>query len=961
MEEKVKKSAIYRLEASTWELKRSQQRNKIVDNPLSLVRLRQRVHDTLLAQSQKQPKPTLSRKKRDFYQMKHRALLDQFRKELSHLSLLLSDGQSFIQQYYLIKYSMEMKQIVSFYSYELYLNTVYYKLYIRLNGYPKTLIDVLHDHTAPSHQSSQQIRNRHSEYLWKIFTNSIHIISGKYPQYHVEISENILEYDLFTQYLLLQYIEILFTKESHLTPAPHHHSSSSSSPPSVPVDHKNVICQYFLFSLRILQRLDELLRDYYDREDSSRQHQSSLSNLSHDTHSATLDLHLLVKDPKEEEPVSIDMISILLTQCYHTLRVLLMSKYQFRKNRTFPSLEYLKYNTEICEIFTRWIGIIAWNRQHPTGSRGRTGVSTAGGEAGRENEYSFPLAHGYTSFINHLLCDVFISSKCLLQIFVLDSNVTTIKRGLYSKDYGNAYQLLSNPFVESLESLSKIVLTNLSCYSEITRRISIGDIRVMESIQEEYVACLSCLTVIFSMGYLTNSLFDLLQLAKRIAMDFRSSMRIQSVWLQTLLSAILCLNITCTSSSDSAGNENAINLITARITEAKLLDLRNKINSKRNQPQQQSQPQSQSDEMTSSSSPAPPQSALESLPLTDQYYIFFGSLIHDLVRLLAYHITSPSIQHTGLLIIRLILRCPYLSKKEIEIFLEGNPLTQQEINEQKKLLKKELKDKFKATSTSTAKERVVIGGTTSEAAGGGTSGGENTHDGGEKLVDMNALLDVVDDDEISIESITEWKEKTWDDDNILLDDEEEQMLINDLGCTHHQIISHGQSGHGGLYYHSIPAATTATAAHNSSNKYDIIKKKKKAEAPTAGTGGGDGDGDGSHHTKSPETDSNSGGGAGGGNGVDKSHQFLYRTLQELTLSDLLKLVGESNMQSKETMEQWLLLVYHIANGTPLARQTLVNSYVDESLQKLLSIQVNDYYMIALCEMSLQILQHHDAD
>jgi hypothetical protein len=794
--------------------------------------------------------------------------------EKAGLDMMRQDGQSLMVHFYANKWKLLTEEIFHLSSFESSLNSHFHKQYLRLTGYPRSLIDVLHERPSTD-QGDQQ-----AEYIWKIQTNLVSILSGKkHTLQTISLPEDLSHCPLPTLLILLQYTETIFSKDFNSV-----------------MKIKELIGDYFLFCHRILQRLDILISTHHELGGGWDDH------TGHSTH--------------------LTMISILLTQCFRTMRVILTNDCPYRKNRSYPPTEYLKYNTEICDIFIRWIDIITWNRQHPH----PTATTTTAISSSSSSTYSsLLLAKGYAHFSNHLICDLFICSKCVLHLLLSDSCVTTLKHGLYSKSFGYSYQVLVDKLIRSLIPLSQILLTNLSSFSDITRRVSIGDIRLMESIQAEYVACLTCVSVIFTMGSLNHSLLQLLHSAQKIALDFRASMSVQTVWFQTLLSAILCLNMIC--GEGGSGTSNDVNLVTNRITEAKLLDLRNKISSKRDKGSGEGGGR---DETSSSS-------ALNSLPLTDQYYIFFGSTIQSLVKLLAHHISSPSIQHIGLLIIRLILRCPFMSKKEIEIFLEGNPLTQQEMNDQKKLMAKELKDRYKSTSSMVQKERVVIPFT----------GEEGENNGAETLVDVNALLEGQsgggeDDDEISLESISDWKEKTWSDDNVLLDDDEDQLLVNDLGATHEQVLAHGQGGHGGLYYRPAPQYTDNIV----SNKYDI-KKKTKNDAHNN-----------SNSTSNNVTTSTSSGTIS--SSVDKNHLFLYRTLQELTLSDLLKLVGERNMQSKETMEQWLLLIYHIANGTPLARQTLVNAYVDESLQKLHSIQVSDIYMIALCEMSLQILQHHDA-
>lgn len=48
-----KKSVIFKLESSTWESKRSQNRHKIIDSPQTILRVAMRVQETLTAQAAK--------------------------------------------------------------------------------------------------------------------------------------------------------------------------------------------------------------------------------------------------------------------------------------------------------------------------------------------------------------------------------------------------------------------------------------------------------------------------------------------------------------------------------------------------------------------------------------------------------------------------------------------------------------------------------------------------------------------------------------------------------------------------------------------------------------------------------------------------------------------------------------------------------------------------------------------
>ena len=82
---------------------------------------------------------------------------------------------------------------------------------------------------------------------------------------------------------------------------------------------------------------------------------------------------------------------------------------------------------------------------------------------------------------------------------------------------------------------------------------------------------------------------------------------------------------------------------------------------------------------------------------------------------------------------------------------------------------------------------------------------------------------------------------------------------------------------------------------------------------------------------------------------------------DLTLSHVLRRSGEANMQSPEVMEQWLLLIYHLAGWSPLARQTLVNASVDVVVTKITVVQIQHVYLIALCEMCVALIRTEEEE
>ncbi|CAE7633970.1 unnamed protein product [Symbiodinium microadriaticum] len=81
----------------------------------------------------------------------------------------------------------------------------------------------------------------------------------------------------------------------------------------------------------------------------------------------------------------------------------------------------------------------------------------------------------------------------------------------------------------------------------------------------------------------------------------------------------------------------------------------------------------------------------------------------------------------------------------------------------------------------------------------------------------------------------------------------------------------------------------------------------------------------------------------------------------VTLSHVLHRSGETNMQSPEVMEQWLLLIHHLAGWSPLARQTLVNASVDIVVAKVSSVQLDHVYLIALCELCVSLIRTEEEE
>lgn len=180
-------------------------------------------------------------------------------------------------------------------------------------------------------------------------------------------------------------------------------------------------------------------------------------------------------------------------------------------------------------------------------------------------------------------------------------------------------------------------------------------------------------------------------------------------------------------------------------------------------------------------------------------------------------LTVSSLQHTGLMIVRLLLRLPYMNKKELELFLEGDQSNQLRNDEDIRA------------------ERMM------------------------KLKEEHNLNidDDFEDDDISVEDFFVWKEKNLDEDDTFINDWKGEVCL--------------------------PIAT-----------------------------------------------------------------LLYR-------------VGEHSIQSLEVIEQWLLLVRHLCLSSSLAIMSLADASLEDAIEKVLSIQNDDLYTVALGRICLAELDKLEAD
>jgi len=89
--------------------------------------------------------------------------------------------------------------------------------------------------------------------------------------------------------------------------------------------------------------------------------------------------------------------------------------------------------------------------------------------------------------------------------------------------------------------------------------------------------------------------------------------------------------------------------------------------------------------------------------------------------------------------------------------------------------------------------------------------------------------------------------------------------------------------------------------------------------------------------------------------------------EELTNSDgypshrmsfvsLMQYIGETHLQSREVIEQLLLLVDHLANKTQVCKFQLVDNGMPLVVQRIVASQSDNVYMIALSELCADALE-----
>ena len=71
---------------------------------------------------------------------------------------------------------------------------------------------------------------------------------------------------------------------------------------------------------------------------------------------------------------------------------------------------------------------------------------------------------------------------------------------------------------------------------------------------------------------------------------------------------------------------------------------------------------------------------------------------------------------------------------------------------------------------------------------------------------------------------------------------------------------------------------------------------------------------------------------------------------------LLQYIGETHLQSREVIEQLLLLVDHLANKTQVCKFQLVDNGMQLVVQRIVASQNDNIYMIALSELCSDALE-----
>mmetsp|Transcript_21704 Transcript_21704/g.31586 ORF Transcript_21704/g.31586 Transcript_21704/m.31586 type:complete len:751 (+) Transcript_21704:108-2360(+) len=300
--------SVLSLEASIWDSKRSQDRNRIREGPQAIQRIAAKVDNALKIQAQKAPKLTLSRKKREIYHYRNKALLDDFRTEKCGLEMLLADGESAVVRYYGNKSNIITSEVGFIQPSESSINSHLNKSQLRLTGYPQSLVDMLHDRNCIDDGNSTAAA------LWNIQRQMAGVIGGSRFSEAEPITR---PSSLLAMINTLQLGEIMLTKDSKGV--------------------EDVTSKLSLFFVLCVDMLMDMLAWMETPEDNG----SSAECL---------------------------YIPLVLTQCVRTLRAVLMSDCEggFIAHRNQNPEETREYNSRLTNSLVQWMDRLAGERKCPS-------------------------------------------------------------------------------------------------------------------------------------------------------------------------------------------------------------------------------------------------------------------------------------------------------------------------------------------------------------------------------------------------------------------------------------------------------------------------------------------------------------------------------------------------------------------------------------------------------------------
>ena len=179
--------------------------NRIRDGPCAIHRIAKKVDGALRVQAAKAPKLALSRKKRDLYILKQKTMLDDFRREKTGLDMLICDGEAAIARYYGNRTNVFAFETKFIQPSECALNSHLHKHKMRLTGYPKELIDSLHD------RENVDDGNELATLLWNLQRQMSAIVGGEHYEEAIAPTKPRSMLHMIT---LLQLGEVIYTRDA---------------------------------------------------------------------------------------------------------------------------------------------------------------------------------------------------------------------------------------------------------------------------------------------------------------------------------------------------------------------------------------------------------------------------------------------------------------------------------------------------------------------------------------------------------------------------------------------------------------------------------------------------------------------------------------------------------------------------------------------------------------------------